>query len=115
VGGKGEAGEGNWTRTCLNSGKITLMVQQLRVHTKRVMEILPCHILAVLEARWAFDTLRHLDRAAPERQDGVVERVPRHVRDLIGLKEGLKVIGEFRAAEEREDATTQLRISVMTS
>jgi hypothetical protein len=61
------------------------------------MEILPGHILAVLEAGWAFNALRHLDCAAPESQNGVVERVPRYVRDLVGLKEGVKTFREFGA------------------
>lgn len=110
-----ETGEGNRTRTYLNGSKIILIIQQLYVHTKRIMEILPGHILAVLEARWAFNALRHLDCAAPERQDGIVECVPRHVRDLVGLKESPKVLGELGAVEKREDATTQLQISVITS
>jgi hypothetical protein len=67
------------------------------VHAERIIEILPCDILAVLEARWAFDALCHLDRAAPECQNDIVERVPRHVRDLICLKKNIKIIREFRA------------------
>jgi hypothetical protein len=78
------------------------------MYTKCVMEILPRHILAVLEARWAFDAVRHLNRAAPQRQDGVVERVPRYIGYMVGFKESVKIMGEFGPVEEREDATTQL-------
>jgi hypothetical protein len=62
---------------------------------ERVMEILPGDIFALLEARRAFNAVRHLGRAAPECQNGIVERVPRHVRQLIGLKENIKISREF--------------------
>jgi hypothetical protein len=65
-------------------------------------------MFAVLEARWAFDALCQLDCATPERQDGIVESVPRYVRDQVGFKEGVKVLGEFGAVKKWKDATQQL-------
>jgi hypothetical protein len=91
------------------------MIQQVGVHTKGVLEIPPCHIFTVLEARWAFNALCHLDCAAAKRQDGIVECVPRHVGDLVGLKKSLKAMVEFMAMKEWKDTTMQLRISVMAT